>query len=94
MANFHIDIYKWLYGHFKTDPELAREVNNFLTVTGVMEARAYPVSAKYHANLTGISMGLYTRAKNMSILNENARLEVESLIQMEKVLRKKLGLKE
>lgn len=92
MANFHIDIYKWMYTHFKTEPELAGEVSDFLTVTAVCEARAYPVNAKYHLNLTDVPMSIHTRSRDKSILNENARLEVESLIRMEAGMRKKLGL--
>jgi 4-hydroxy-tetrahydrodipicolinate synthase len=92
MGNFHIDIYKWLYTHYKTEPELSREVGDFLTLAGVTEARAYPVSAKYHCGLTGVSMSLHTRARDKNILNENARLEIESLFRMEKAIRRKLGL--
>jgi 4-hydroxy-tetrahydrodipicolinate synthase len=92
MANFHIDIYKWLYTNFKAEPELAREINDFLTLAAVSEARAYPVNAKYHLNLTGVPMGIHTRAKDKSVLNENARHEIESLIRMEKAVRKRLGL--
>jgi 4-hydroxy-tetrahydrodipicolinate synthase len=92
MANFHVDIYKWMYTHFNERPEPAREVSDFLTVAAVAEARAYPVNAKYHLNLTGVPMSVHTRTKDKSILNENAIHEVESLIRMENALRKKLGL--
>jgi 4-hydroxy-tetrahydrodipicolinate synthase len=92
MANFHIDIYKWMYSHYKTEPELAREVSDFLTVAAVTEARAYPMNAKYHADITGIPMGIHTRSKDKSILNENARREVDSLIRMEDSIRRKLRL--
>jgi 4-hydroxy-tetrahydrodipicolinate synthase len=92
MANFHIDIYKWLYVHFKTEPELAGEVSDFLTLAAVIEARAYPMSAKYHLDITGIPMTLHTRSKDEKLLNENARREVESLVRLENKMRKKLGL--
>jgi 4-hydroxy-tetrahydrodipicolinate synthase len=92
MANFHIDIYKWMYSHYKTEPELAREFSDILTVAGVAEARAYPVNAKHHLNLTGVPMGIHTRAKDRSILNENARHEIDSLIRMENSIRRKLEL--
>jgi 4-hydroxy-tetrahydrodipicolinate synthase len=92
MANFHLDIYKWLYTHCKEQPEIAREVSDFLTLAAVSEARAYPVSAKYHFSLTGIPMSLQTRSKDKNMLNENARHEIESLIRMENKMRKKLGL--
>jgi 4-hydroxy-tetrahydrodipicolinate synthase len=92
MANFHIDIYKWMYTNFKTQPDLAREVSDFLTVAAVSELRAYPVNAKYHQNLVDVPMGIYTRSRDKSVLNENARLEIESLIRMENAIRKRLGL--
>ena len=92
MANFHIDIYKWMYSHFREQPELAREVSDFLTVAAVSEARAYPVNAKYHYDLTGIPMSIHTRSKDKGILNENARHEIKSLIRMETVMRRRLGL--
>jgi 4-hydroxy-tetrahydrodipicolinate synthase len=93
MANFHIDIYKWMYSNFKSQPELARKVSDFLTVAAVTEARAYPVNAKYHMNAVGVPMTTYTRSKDPSILNENAIHEVDSLIRMEDALRAELGLK-
>ncbi|HBO36502.1 MAG TPA: dihydrodipicolinate synthase family protein, partial [Sphaerochaeta sp.] len=93
MANFHIDIYKWMYEHFKTEPALARKVMDFLTVAAVTEARAYPINAKYHYDLTDVPMSLVTRSKPVSLLNENARLEIQSLIRMEAEMRSLLGLK-
>lgn len=93
MANFHIDIYKWMYEHFKDQPELAREVSDFLTVTGITEARSYPVNAKYHYARTGVPMNLVTRSKSIDLLNENGRHEIESLIRLETSMRKRLGLK-
>jgi 4-hydroxy-tetrahydrodipicolinate synthase len=92
MGNFHIDLYRWLFDHIKTEDETSRELADFLTVAGVMEARAYPVSAKYHCSLMGITMSLHTRAKNKNALNENARIETESLLRMENSWRKRLGL--
>ena len=92
MANFHIDIYKWMYTHYREQPDIAKEISDFLTLAAVSEARAYPVNAKYHFNLIGIPMNIHTRSKDKSILNENARLEIESLLRMENAVRKRLGL--
>jgi 4-hydroxy-tetrahydrodipicolinate synthase len=92
MANFHVDIYKWLYTHFKAEPELAREISDFLTLAAVSETRAYPVNAKYHLNLTGVPMGIHTRSRDAGALNENARHEIDSLIRMEEAVRTRLGL--
>ena len=39
-------------------------------------------------------MSLVTRSKPVSLLNENARLEIQSLIRMEAEIRTLLGLKQ
>jgi 4-hydroxy-tetrahydrodipicolinate synthase len=92
MANFHIDIYKWLYLHYAEDPVLARKVSDFLTVAAIVEARTYPTCAKYHMNATGIPMSLTTRSRNVADFNENAVHEVDSIIRMERAWRAELGL--
>jgi 4-hydroxy-tetrahydrodipicolinate synthase len=92
MGNFHIDLYKWLYTHYETEPELSREVSDFLTMAGAAAGAAYPLNAKYHCSLTGIPMGFSSRLGNKDALNENARLEVAGLIRSERTLRQRLGL--
>jgi 4-hydroxy-tetrahydrodipicolinate synthase len=93
MGNYHIDLYRWLYDHFDDENEKCQELADFLTLAGVMEARAYPISAKYHFSLMEIAMGLHSRTKDKNIFNENARLETESLFRMENNWRKKLKIK-
>lgn len=93
MANFHIDLYAWLYAHYQSEPLLAREVMDHLTVWAVAEARSYPVNAKYHKNLSGVPMTLTTRSKNPALLNENGKHEIASLIRLEAQLRNRLGLR-
>ncbi|WP_103680691.1 dihydrodipicolinate synthase family protein [Alkalispirochaeta sphaeroplastigenens] len=93
MGNFHIDLYKWLYDNFRKEPGLAREVSDFLTVSAIIEARAYPVSAKHHFNITGVPMETCSRAlDSATVLNENGLREINSLIRMESALRHELGL--
>lgn len=92
MANFHIDIYKWMFEHYKTQPKLAREVSDWLTMAAVTEPRAYPVNAKYHYQLTGVPMSIVTRSRDTACLNENAKHEIESLIRLEEGMRTRLGL--
>ena len=92
MANFHIDIYKWLYSNFLDYSELSQEVSDFLTVAAVSEVRAYPINAKFQKNLTGVPMKLHSRTRGPEWLNENARREVESLIRMEKRIREQLHI--
>lgn len=92
MGNFHIDLYKWLYDHWREQPALAQEVQDWLTLAAVTEARAYPMNAKFHFQLTGVAMTVATRSKSVALLNENARHEIESLVRLETGLRTRLGL--
>jgi 4-hydroxy-tetrahydrodipicolinate synthase len=92
MGNFHIDLYKWLYTHHRAEPGIARRLADFLTLAAMCEARAYPMSAKYHCARAGIPMAEHCRSKDESLFNENARLEIDSLIRMEEAWRERLGL--
>ena len=92
MANFHPDLYKWCYDHKDSDPEKARLVADFLTTAAMIEMRVYPCSAKYYHSLVGVPMSTFARSKDNAGLDKNARGEVESLINVEKYLREKLGI--
>ena len=92
MANYHPDLYKWVYDHKDSDPEKARLAAHFLTAAAMIEMRVYPVSAKYHHQLTGVPMCLVTRSNDVKKLDKNAKGEVESLIELEKYVRKQLGI--
>lgn len=92
MANFHMDLYVWLYNNFKAQPEVARELMDFLTVAAIIEARCYPVSAKWHQNEFVVPMTTVTRSKDPALLNENGMHEMRSLHRMEEAWRKRLGL--
>ncbi|MCR5289166.1 MAG: dihydrodipicolinate synthase family protein [Treponema sp.] len=92
MANFHIDLYAWLYENFAKEPETARELMDFLSVAAMIEARCYPVSAKWHQNAFDVPMTTVTRSKDPALLNENGIHEMECLHRMEIAWRKRLGL--
>ena len=52
LANFHPDLYKWLYTSWPQHPELAEEVATFLVLAALTEAFGYPVLAKmYHQRI-------------------------------------------
>lgn len=92
MANYHPELYKWLITHIESAPETARKLADALALAAMIEMRIYPVSAKYHMNLIGIPMELISRSADMYKLDQNARMEVESLFAFEQELRKKLDL--
>lgn len=92
MANYHPELYKWVLDHKDDQTVRAKAVADFLTLAAMIEMRVYPVSAKYHHQLDGVPMGLVTRSNDVNKLDKNARLEVMSLIEMEKAARLALGI--
>lgn len=52
MNNFHPDLYRWLLDHGTQEPELARELDEFLVLSALSEAFGYPKLAKrFHKRL-------------------------------------------
>ena len=79
MGNFHPELYSRLCRNWRADSDRAEQLQAFLGVTSVMEARAYPVSAKYHLQLEGIPLSLRTRTRPETDLVSSFRREVEQL---------------
>ena len=92
MGNIHPDIYKWLYDNYKTNDEKVKLVTSFLTVAGILETRTYPVVAKFYLNEIGIKMSTHTRVISQDNLALNSKNEVYALIELEKHIRKVIGL--
>jgi len=79
MGNFHPELYSQLCRDWRVNSDRAEQLQAFLGVTSVMEARAYPVSAKYHLQLEGIPLSLRTRTRPETDLTSSFRREVEQL---------------
>ena len=92
MANYHPELYAWMISHLQSDPETAKLLADVLTVAAMIEMRVYPVSAKYHMNQIGIPMELLARSADARKLDQNARMETDSLIALERKLHAMLGL--
>ncbi len=62
MANYHPQLYVWLYKNYKTDTDVVRRLNSFICTSGFMEnGIPYPISAKYHMCLEEIDTVLSAR---------------------------------
>lgn len=93
MGNFHIDIYRWLYENFESQPDLADKLQAELTRESLIERYYYPVNAKYHMMRDGVELTLASRRLDCSGYKEEDKERVHQLEQWEKVTREKLGLK-
>lgn len=87
MANFHPDLYVWLCRNYKKYLEKARKLADFLTLASMIERQVYPVNAKYAQLKYGNFQSIYTRTKNMDLLNKTAKLEVDQLLEFTDFIR-------
>lgn len=90
MANFHSDLYAWLCDNFEKEPEKAELVQAFVGLASVIECQCYPVNAKYHMNLEGVPMNIFSRSRDMAELTGSRKLEVEELWKMYHHMRKEI----
>ncbi len=80
MANFHPDLYVWLYEHFAENPELAKRVSNELSMMAWTENPAYPCTAKYYLKaFEGFAMDVYSRTVGESALNSYQKFCMKQL---------------
>ena len=67
LANFHPDLYKWLYTSWSRHPELAEEVATFLVLAALTEAYGYPVLAKMYHQRIGTFASIRSRAISFDV---------------------------
>lgn len=87
MANFHPDIYSWICKNYKKEPDKAREIADFLTVASMIERQVYPINAKYYQKEIRNFSTIHTRVRDVSLLNETAKQEVNQLIRFTDFMR-------
>jgi 4-hydroxy-tetrahydrodipicolinate synthase len=92
MGNYHIDIYRWYYDNRTSRPVEAAEVLDWLRKVKTLHKDAYPMSAKYHLNLEGVSFPLITRWKNRELLTPDIMKAMVALKTEEDRMRRELGI--
>lgn len=90
MANFHPDLYVWLYENFEKQPEKAEKVSNILSMLACTEGPAYPCTAKYHLNKIGIKMDTYSTSCDQKRLTTYNKLIIDQMHAVCENLRKGL----
>lgn len=80
MANYHPQLYVWLCENYEKQPQMAELIQSLLGTAGFMEGGlSYPLTAKYHMCLEGISTTIHTRNKNAPELTAYAKSCVAQL---------------
>lgn len=88
MANFHADLYVWLLDNYKTEPERAQEMMNFLGAASMVECQVYPVNCKYYMQLEGIQILTKSRRQDDALLTGSKKLEIEQYHAITQTFRK------
>ena len=74
MCNFHPRLYAWLAKNFEKEPQKANFVQSVIGTFGFTElGLPYPLTAKYHMNLCGISTESIARNRKSEELTEYAK---------------------
>ncbi len=81
MANFHPDLYVWLVENWEKESERAEMLQNYLGMASLAEGQKYNINAKYHLQLEGLPVELYSRTRDYRELRASDRLVVRQLYQ-------------
>lgn len=93
MANFHADLYVWLCENYESEPQKARLLADFLTMSSLIERQVYPVNAKYAQKKMGNFESVFTRTKDAALLGETGKLEVDQLMRLTEYMRAQTGVR-
>lgn len=88
MANFHPDLYVWLFDNYKKHPKEADLVASFLAMAAVIETRVYPACAKYHMQRYFNDMLTDSRSCDPSLLKGFMEDEVDAMENVAEFIRK------
>ncbi len=88
MANYHPDLFVWLYENWRRQPRKAQELMAALSVLSGTERACYPVCCKYHMGLVGVPMEIISRSRDAAGFDELGRREMRDLVTVENLLRK------
>ncbi len=88
MANYHPDLFVWLYENRQKQPAKAQELMASLSLLSGTERACYPVCCKYHMGLVGVPMEILSRSRDAAGFDELGRREMRDLVTVEKLLRR------
>ena len=93
MANFHPEIYKWLFDN--ADKKEAELVQAFVCMTAFTESLAYPATAKYYVNAhEGIKIEPISRAVDCSLITEYQKSCLAQMKTLGDFVKKQIGIGE
>ena len=79
MANFHPQLYVWLYENFDKSPEKAKEIQSLISIAAFTECMHYPCTAKQYLNDLGITMNNYSRSRDSKGVTPYEKMILEQI---------------
>lgn len=79
MANFHPNLYVWLIDNWENEVEKAEMLQNFLGMASLAEGQKYTINAKYHLQLEGVPVELYSRTRDYKEFGKADQMLVRQL---------------
>ncbi len=92
MANFHPELYSWVYKNYKDNPEKAEQLSDALSMMAFTESPAYPCTAKYYQNKYAVPMSIESRSGDPKRLTSYQRYIVAQMYNMQTKLRKEYNI--
>ena len=92
MGNFHPELYVELCRTWSRNPARAEELQAALGIMSVIEARSYPLNAKYMLAKRGIFSTLQCRGLDRSALSPALIAETEEMSELAESLARRLGI--
>ena len=93
MCNFHPKLYSWLCKNYNSEPDKADLVQSVIGTFGFTESGLpYPLTAKYHMNLCGITTENLARHRKSNELTEYAQDCVKQMKLATDALERSLGI--
>ena len=92
MANFHADLYSWLCANFEKEPKKAEILQDLLGFASTIECQMYPVNAKYHMELDGVNINLFSRVQDFKLFAPSRQMEIEQMRRSINLMRSQIGI--
>ena len=92
MANFHGDLYTWLCNNYQKEPKRAEVLQDLLGFASTIECQMYPVNAKYHMELEGLNINLFSRVQDFRKFSPSRQMEVEQMRRSVERMRSQIGI--
>ena len=93
LGNFFPELFAWLIRNWKSKPEMALALQNFLGVAAPIEKRIYPVCAKHYQQLNGVHIQLHSRMQNsaMYLQTPSFGVEIQQLHELAREYKERYG---